>query len=72
VASVARAVKSRRRRRHYEPGDPYAAGFDAAMSVADQRASSASTEQNPYRTGTDFYSLWVAGFRYAMNADEDE
>lgn len=51
-----------RRKRHFEPGDPYAEGFDAASSCQD-------LGDNPYPYDTRDWQLWRDGY---LATEEDE
>ena len=46
----------RKRKRQYEPGDPYAAGYEASMD-GDGKS------ENPHKPGSRYYELWLAGWR---------
>ena len=50
-----------RRRRHFEPGDPYAEGADAASAHRPMTT-------NPYRPETREWQLWRDGY---LTVDED-
>lgn len=47
-----------RKRKTYEPGDPYAEGWEAAEAGRDEQA-------NSYPEGTREHAAWLQGFRSA-------
>jgi len=45
-----------KRKRQYEPGDPYADGYEASMDGVGKK-------DNPYERGHRYHELWLAGWR---------
>jgi len=51
----------RKRKRVFEVGDPYAAGYDASVAGVGKAG-------NPHRAGSDQAEAWIAGWRSARSA----
>lgn len=48
--------EGKRRKRQYEPGDPYAQGYDASVDGLGK-------SENPHKQGSRYHDLWLAGWR---------
>ncbi len=46
----------RRRKRQYEPGDPYAQGYEASVEGVGKN-------DNPYEPDHRYHGVWLAGWR---------
>lgn len=65
VPDTAESGDGRKRKRQYEPGDPYADGYDAANDGHPRAA-------NPYKRGSKFFALWEAGWLRTLEEDDDD
>jgi ribosome modulation factor len=60
---VTRRKSGDARKKTYEPGDPFAEGWDAAVAGG-------GVEANPYEEGTRERQAWLEGFR-SYGTDEE-